>query len=36
VRVAPPTERPTVQPEVGVESEAKEESSPPRRGWWQR
>jgi ribonuclease E len=36
VRVTPPTERPTVQPEVGVESEAKEESSPPRRGWWQR
>ncbi len=36
VQAAPPTERPAVQPEVRVESEAKEESGPPRRGWWQR
>lgn len=35
VRAAAPAERPTVQPEVRVESEAKE-SGPPRRGWWQR
>jgi len=29
------SERP-VAPEIKVESETKEDSTPPRRGWWQR
>jgi ribonuclease E len=32
----PVTERPVAPPEIKVESETKEESAPPRRGWWQR
>ena len=37
----PPTpcrspERPVAPPEIKVESETKEDSAPPRRGWWQR
>jgi hypothetical protein len=30
------TERPVASPEIKVESEAKEDGTPPRRGWWQR
>jgi len=30
------TERPVAPPEINVESDSKEESAPPRRGWWQR
>jgi ribonuclease E len=30
------TERPVTPPEIKVESDSKEESVPPRRGWWQR
>jgi hypothetical protein len=30
------TERPVAPPEIKVESETKEDSTPPRRGWWQR
>ena len=32
----PVTERPVAPPEIKVESDSKEESAPPRRGWWQR
>ena len=32
----PVTERPVAPPEIKVESETKEDSTPPRRGWWQR
>jgi ribonuclease E len=32
----PVTERPAGPPEIKVESDSKEESAPPRRGWWQR
>ncbi|MGH6824901.1 ribonuclease E/G [Methyloceanibacter sp.] len=32
----PVTERPVAPPEVKVESDSKEGSAPPRRGWWQR
>ena len=32
----PVTERPVAPPEIKVESEAKDDSAPPRRGWWQR
>ena len=32
----PVTERPAPPPEIKVESETKEDSAPPRRGWWQR
>jgi hypothetical protein len=31
------TERPVAPPEIKVESDSKkEDSAPPRRGWWQR
>ena len=33
---APVAERPVAPPEIKVESEVKEDSAPPRRGWWQR
>jgi ribonuclease E len=33
---APVAERPSAPAEIRVESESKEESAPPRRGWWQR
>ena len=33
---APVAERPSAPAEIKVESESKEESAPPRRGWWQR
>ncbi len=33
---APVTERPSAPPEIKAESEIKEDSAPPRRGWWQR
>ena len=32
----PVTERPVAPPEIKVESETKDDSAPPRRGWWQR
>jgi ribonuclease E len=32
----PVTEQPVAPPEIKVESESKEDSAPPRRGWWQR
>jgi hypothetical protein len=32
----PVPERPVAPPEIKVESETKEDSAPPRRGWWQR
>ena len=32
----PVTERPVASPEIKVESETKEDGTPPRRGWWQR
>jgi hypothetical protein len=32
----PVTERPVAPPEIKIESETKEDSTPPRRGWWQR
>ena len=32
----PVTERPVAPPEIKVESETKNDSAPPRRGWWQR
>ncbi len=34
--IAPIPERPPAPPEVRIESETKEEASPPRRGWWSR
>jgi ribonuclease E len=34
--IAPAGERPASPPEIRVDSESKEETAPPRRGWWSR